>query len=161
MNHKLLFDDLLDDEFELIAIHCSVEDYRMAYLLNACLNVSFARKPKDLDIGRGGKEIHFSLYEYDDKVKHTLYQLVSNIAIVSPLAENSRADESTSLFSSEPNRHYLIPEYKCDYFIKLSSEFGKIPVKENISKINDIRQVISVYSVAIDDLKSPYNLIFD
>ena len=47
--HKLHVDDFYDDSFSLIAIHCSLEDYRLAYLLNKHLNISLVRKPQDLD----------------------------------------------------------------------------------------------------------------
>jgi hypothetical protein len=45
--------------------------------------------------------------------------------------------------------------------LKIASDSGKIKVKEIVSKINEIRQVISAYNVAVEKLKSKNNLIFD
>ena len=47
--HKLLVDDFYDDTYILIAIHCRLEDYRLAYLLNQSLELNLRRKPNDLD----------------------------------------------------------------------------------------------------------------
>ena len=35
--HKLLVDDFEDESYALLAIHCDVEDYRLAYFLNQTL----------------------------------------------------------------------------------------------------------------------------
>jgi len=37
--HKLLVDDFYDASFSLLAIHCRLEDYRLAYLLNMYLEL--------------------------------------------------------------------------------------------------------------------------
>ena len=47
--HKLLVDDFYDDDYKLIAVHCRLEDYRLAYLLNKSLNLRLMRKEDDLD----------------------------------------------------------------------------------------------------------------
>ena len=47
--HKLLVDDFYDATYKLIAIHCRLEDYRLAYLLNQSLNLKLERNPNDLD----------------------------------------------------------------------------------------------------------------
>ena len=46
--HKLVLDDF-DNPFKLIAIHCSSEDYKLAFLLNRHLNLKLARTRKDHD----------------------------------------------------------------------------------------------------------------
>lgn len=160
MRHRLEFDDLFEDEYELIAIHCSMEIYRMAYMLNAHLNVSFRRKEKDLDFTLKGKKIHYALYEFDNLKKHHIYQLVCNSTVTTEFKSSDKSSNNI-LFDKGDNRHFLIPELKCDFLIKISSESGRVPVKEIVSKINEIKQVISVYAVDPMDLKSRNNLIFE
>lgn len=157
MHHKLEFDDLFEDEYELIAIHCSLEIYRMAYMLNAHLGISLSRKKKDLDFTIKGDHVHYALYEFDDSKKHLTYQLVSN----SMIAIENKLNSMDGLFVTSDHRHFLIPELKCDFLIKISSESGRVPLKEIISRINEIKQVISVYAVDPMDLKSRNNLIFE
>lgn len=160
MRHRLEFDDLFEDEYELIAIHCSMEIYRMAYMLNVYLGISFRRKEKDLDFTLKGKKIHYALYEHDDLKKHHIYQLVSNGMVTNEMVSVDKLS-NTTLFDNGNNKHFLIPELKCDFLIKISSESGRVPIKEIVSKINEIKQVISVYAVDPMDLKSRNNLIFE
>ena len=51
--HKLVLDDVFEEAlYTLIAIHCTVEDYRLAYLLNKYLGINLVRKSKDLDYNK-------------------------------------------------------------------------------------------------------------
>ena len=48
--HKLVLDDFLEEaSYTLIAIHCTIEDFRLAYLLNKHLGINLTRKTSDLD----------------------------------------------------------------------------------------------------------------
>ena len=61
--HKLILEDVFEDTLcTLIAIHCSIEDYRLAYLLNKYLGISLTRKPEDLDFNKGTTK--YSIFEY-------------------------------------------------------------------------------------------------
>ena len=42
INHKLVLENDFQEEFSLIAIHCSEEPYKMAYMINkaGCLTIS-------------------------------------------------------------------------------------------------------------------------
>ena len=51
--HRLQVDDFYDESFKLLAIHCRLEDYRLAYLLNKNLNLNLKRKDEDLDFELG------------------------------------------------------------------------------------------------------------
>ncbi len=44
--HKLILGDDFQDEFSLIAIHCSDEPYKMAYMLNKKIPLRLERKKK-------------------------------------------------------------------------------------------------------------------
>ena len=47
--HKLLVDDFEDANYSLLAIHCDIEDYRLAYFLNQNLAIRLVRTKEDLD----------------------------------------------------------------------------------------------------------------
>ena len=46
--HKLIVDDFIDESYALFAIHCDMEDYRLAYFLNQYLDLKLIRKPEDI-----------------------------------------------------------------------------------------------------------------
>ena len=50
--HKLLVDDFEDANYSLLAIHCDIEDYRLAYFLNQNLATRLVRTKEDLDFTR-------------------------------------------------------------------------------------------------------------
>ena len=158
--HKLFEDDFEEDNYTLIAIHCSAEDYRLAYLLNKTLDLKLARKQEDLDYNY--MEASFSIYEWDDEKNFVTWNLVANIS----RKEVELVASAGSLFSEQQGKRtvskYLIPERKkVDYFIKISSESYIKSPKIILSKINAIAEVITAYILEANQLKSKNNLIFE
>jgi hypothetical protein len=158
--HKLFENDFEEDSYTLIAIHCSTEDYRLAYLLNRNLNLKLARKHKDLDYNY--MEASFSIYEWNDKKNFVTWNLVSN----SSKKEVEQMASAGSLFSNHQGKRTiskrLIPERKkVDYFVKISSESHIKSPKIILSKINAIAEVITAYILDANQLKSKNNLIFE
>ena len=48
--HKLILEDVFNEvSYTLIGIHCTIEDYRVAYLLNKYLGINLVRSKEDLD----------------------------------------------------------------------------------------------------------------
>ncbi|PTX60597.1 hypothetical protein C8N46_106243 [Kordia periserrulae] len=158
--HKLFEDDFEDDTYTLIAIHCSAEDYRLAYLLNSNLNLRLARKEEDLDYNY--MEASFSIYEWNDEKNFVKWNLVANTS----KKEVEQVASAGSLFSEQTGKRtvskYLIPEQKrVDYFVKISSENHVKSPKIILSNINAIAEVITAYIVDANQLKSKNNLIFE
>ncbi|MEM6719842.1 MAG: IPExxxVDY family protein [Bacteroidota bacterium] len=158
--HKLFEDDFEEDTYTLIAIHCSAEDYRLAYLLNSNLDLKLARKPEDLDYNY--MEASFSIYEWDDKKNFVTWNLVANTS----RQEVEQIASAGSLFSNQQGKRtvskYLIPERKkVDYFVKISHENQLKAPKIILSKINAIAEVITAYILDTEQLKSKNNLIFE
>ena len=75
--HKLLVDDFYDDTYKLIAIHCGLEDYRLAYLLNQSLELNLKRKSKDLDFEY--LKSSYSIFEWNNVSQFVTWNLVSNV----------------------------------------------------------------------------------
>lgn len=156
--HKLLVDDFYDTSFSLIAIHCRLEDYRLAYLLNHHLNVNLRRLPQDLDYKYFAAS--YSIYQWVDEHNFTTWNLVSNIC----KKEEDSLQSSGSLFNSDRKvlkTYQLLPEFKkVDYFIKISTDDGQIDETKLLEKLNKIPQLITSYSIEVENIKSKDNLIF-
>lgn len=159
--HKLVLDDVFEEAYKLIAIHSSVEEFKLAFLLNKNLNLRLARSRKDIDFQIEGMRILFSLYSYEDQYKYCDFHLVSNIS----KAEYLSTAESDSLFGKNETtlkKSYLLPEFKkVDFFLKIEEETDMISEKLLLEKIREIPQISLAYSIDHEKIKSKENLIFD
>ena len=158
--HKLILDDTCSESlYTLFAIHCRLEDYRLAYLLNKHLGITLSRKASDLDFKNG--QISYSIYEWKDDKQLITWSLVSNICKTEELQESNY----TSLFDNQEKitkTFQLIPEYKTvNYFLKIDSEFNFSKEKYILDNILDIPQIATAYHIKdSNELKSKDNLIF-
>ncbi|TJY38185.1 IPExxxVDY family protein [Pontimicrobium aquaticum] len=157
--HKLLVDDFDIETYSLLAIHCTLEDYRIAYLLNKQLQISLQRKQQDIDVQYTASS--FPIYEWKDKNQQTIWNLVSNVC---KKEEDSMAS-SGSLFETQNKilrTHNLIPEYKkVNYLLKINNDGNFINERAIIHKIQEMPQVAAVFSINVSQLKSKDNLIFN
>lgn len=158
--HKLVLDDVFEDlNYSLIAIHCSLEDYRLAYLLNKELSLNLARNEEDLDFEN--MSTSYSIYEWEDMGHQAVWNLVSNVY----RKETDTANFSDSLFGDNEKTvqtHNLISEHKnVDYFLRISSETTFSNDKTIVNRIQEIPQIITAYAVDVTKLKSRNNLIFN
>ncbi|WP_396602486.1 IPExxxVDY family protein [Algibacter sp. R77976] len=158
--HKLILDDSFDEVlYTLIALHCRLEDYRLAYLLNKYLGITLSRKATDLDYNNG--QVSYSIYEWEDEKQLITWSLVSNICKTEELQQTN----NTSLFDNQEKitkTFQLLPEYKTvNYFLKIDSEFSFSKEKYILDSILKIPQIATAYSVDSSQLKSKDNLIFN
>jgi len=157
--HKLFVDDFEEEPFTLLAIHCTLKDSRMAYLLNKHLNIGLCRKSQDLDFEY--TEASYSIYEWSDEEQLIDWFLVSNIC----KKEENTLTSSGSLFDSTNKvlrTHNLVPEFKnVNYLLKIENEGHLFNEKAVISKIQEIPQVVAAYSIDVSQLKLKENLIFN
>ncbi|MBP0905648.1 IPExxxVDY family protein [Mariniflexile gromovii] len=157
--HKLILDDIFDEvDCTLIAIHCTIEDYRLAYLLNKNLSTNLARRRSNLDFSFNNAT--YSIFEWEDSKQLINWSLVSNICKTEILKKHN----FNSLFSAEEKviqTTYLVPEYKAvNYFLKIDNEFSLSKENNILKKILEVQQVATAYSIDINQLKSKDNLIF-
>ena len=158
--HKLNLEDFLEDvDYILIAIHSRLEDYRLAYYLNQNLDLSLKRKEQDIDYKYFSAA--YSIFEWKDDTNLITYNLVCNIC----KREEDSLQSSGSLFTNEEKitkSYNLIPELKnVDYLMKITKEDLQISEQLIVSKIQQIPQVITTYTVNVDQIKSKDNLIFN
>jgi len=156
--HKLFVDDFYDSSFSLIAIHCRLEDYRLAYLLNKYLKLNLERKENDLDYNYFAAT--YSIYEWENKEEYMTWNLVSNVC----RKEEDSLQSSGSLFeisNTVLKTYHLIPELKgVDYLLKIYNEAQMFHEKLVIHKLQSIPQIITTYNVDVEQLKSKEYLIF-
>ncbi|MGC1632707.1 MAG: IPExxxVDY family protein [Gelidibacter sp.] len=156
--HKLLVDDFYDASYSLLAIHCRLEDYRLAYLLNKHLKLNLKRQPQDLDYKYFAAT--YSIYEWNDEEHFATWHMVSNVC----KKEEDSLQSSGSLFSTNEKvlkTYHLLPELKnVDYLIKISNDDRYFDEKEMLERIQAIPQIITTYTIDVDQLKSKENLIF-
>jgi len=156
--HKLLVDDFCDDSFVLIAIHCRLEDYRVAYLINQHLGINLTRCPNDLDLNYTASS--YALFDWYDAVNDENWNLVANVC----KKEEESVSSSGVLFNEElkvTKTYNLLPELsQVDFFLKISNDRGIVNDKYINNKLQQIPQIITNYKVSESQIKSKEHLIF-
>ena len=154
--HRLHIDDFEEIDYELIAIHTSLEDYRVAYFLNQQLPILLSRSKAEIQISNKQGTTSFSRFIYEDSDSDSFWSLIQNRNVIS-----SSDDESADLFLNMQfaANVYLLPELKkADYFLKI--ENSDTSVEAIIEELQSIKQIAALYSVDISKLKNKNNLIF-
>ena len=147
--------DICEEEYSLIGIHTTLEDYKLAYLLNKYLGTRFYKSKKDLCLEKMKKRTSFSIFNFSNIEYDFEWFLISN----SSKKENQTT--SKELLLTSETKTYLIPEKKkVDFFIKITGNIQYSFVAKTVNKIKDIDQVITSYSVDKNTLKSKDFLIF-
>ncbi|WP_299121563.1 IPExxxVDY family protein [uncultured Winogradskyella sp.] len=156
--HKLQVDDFYDDTYKLIAIHCGLEDYRLAYLLNKNLDLNLKRKVEDLDFKY--LKSSYSIFEWENELEYVRWNLISNVC----KKEEDGLYSTGTLFETNHKvlkTFNLISEYKnVDYFIKISDEIKNVSERLILNKLHSIPQIITSYTVDPLKIKSKDHLIF-
>ncbi|SHG86026.1 IPExxxVDY family protein [Winogradskyella jejuensis] len=156
--HKLLVDDFYDETYVLIAIHCRLEDYRLAYMINKFLAINLERKEKDLDLNYTSSS--YPVYEWYNAANDITWNLIANIC----RKEEESVTSSGVLFNDDKQitkTYNLIPELKqVDFFIKISNDTRQVNEKLIISKLQSIPHIITSYTVDLSKVKSKEHLIF-
>lgn len=153
--HSLELNDFSDNNYTLIGIHSTLEEYKLAYVLNQKLNTQFVRAKYSLDFENKNNNATFSIYEFINTKFSQSWFLISN------QFTNYLDGISTGLFPSNEITTYLIPEKKkVDFFLKLEGDFNFDYIAKKVEEINSINQVITSYKIDPNTLKSKDFLIF-
>tara|TARA_R110000868_G_scaffold150807_2_gene374285 strand:+ start:562 stop:1026 length:465 start_codon:yes stop_codon:yes gene_type:complete len=150
--HKMSL-DFYEDSFALIAMHCSLEDFTLAYTINKHLKCNFKRRHQNLVFSNS---ISLPVFEWKDTINDRYWTLIANTS------QTEERVTSTGFFTDEPSfkKQHLIPEYKnVDYFLKLEQEDLDSEVTI-LKSILAIPKIITAYTINTDTLKSKNNLIF-
>lgn len=145
-------DDFCEENYVLIALHCGLEDYALAYALNRALKINLKRSEKDLDISN---ETSFPIYDWKDKLNERYWTLIVNISVKEEYLEYH------DLFSDETSStvYHVLPEYKdVDYLLKIEQEEDEVD-SGMLDSILEIPKIITAYQIETDKIKSKQNLI--
>jgi hypothetical protein len=159
--HKLHLEEFDEIDYQLIAIHSPLEDYRLAYFINQNLPVNLKKSNSNIHISNKEGETQFTRFIFEDEKKDVCWSLIQNQndVVVSINSENQGlfANSNTN-FST---KIYLIPEFKrVDYFLKIENADDLIDINSITDSIKRIDRVSTVYAVEVEKIKSKNNLIF-
>lgn len=147
--------DFCEENYYLIGIHSTLEDFKLAYLLNKTLNTKFYKSKKDFEFVREKKNVSFSIYDYENVNLDSVWSLIANSY------RRTNQPVSEELFLASETKTYLVPEKKkVDFFLKMCGRTAYDVVIEVINKIKNIENVITAYSIDKNSLKSKDFLIF-
>jgi hypothetical protein len=154
--HKIQINDFISDDYELIAIHSSLEDFKLAYSLNVVLGIQLSKSLSYVEIAIPEGKSAFINYIFDDKKNDIVWTLIENKATII----NSNK-QTSSLFEQIDITVFLLPEFKkTDYLLKIENIDYGFESESIIEKIQEIKNVTTAYTIDITNLKSKNNLIF-
>jgi len=126
--NKLVLDNLIEDDFSLIAIHCSSEIYKVVFYINKLLGLHLKRMPKDVDYRYPEGLAFYELYHYYSQKEGFDYYVVSNKFKI----KVNHLQSNGLLFEEETKKQAnLVPEYKnVDCFLKIENNGETINLKK-------------------------------
>jgi ribosomal protein L28 len=158
--HKLHIEDFDEIDYQLIAIHSTLEDYRLAYYINQNLPINLKKGNCNIQISNKEGETQFTRFIFEDSkdISWNLVQNKNDVFAPSQKSNQGLFAESNNKFST---KIYLIPEFKkVDFFLKIENGEVKIDVSKITNCIKKIDRVSTVYAVEVEKIKSKNNLIF-
>mgnify|MGYP000959654648 CR=1 FL=1 len=159
--HKLDLGEFDEIDYDLIAIHTSLEDYRLAFFINQKLPINLSKSENEIQINIKEGETKFSRFSYQDIEKTISWNLIQNRNEVI----QQKNEKSQNLFSNinmeVSTKVYLLPEFKkVDYFLKIENMEDDGNVIEIQALLNTIENVSMAYFVETNKIKAKNNLIF-
>jgi len=155
---KFIFQEEEPTHYHLLAIHSVLIDYRLAFFLNKHLNIELKRAFNDLDIS--GQNGFYSFFQYEDEDNLLNWNLISNSSHTSVRNEikESQLFKDTEV---ELKKYKLINELsQVDFFLKIEYHADYINANQIIKSINEIPNIISVYTLNLKNIKNKENLNF-
>lgn len=159
--HKLDFGEFDEIDYHLIAIHTSLEDYRLAYFVNQKLLINLSKSKNEIQINIKEGETKFSRFSYQDTEKIISWNLIQNKNEVIQHKNDNRQNLFSNINLEVSTKVYLLPEFKkVDYFLKIENMEDDGNVIEIQSLLNTIESISTAYSVETNKIKAKNNLIF-
>ena len=159
--HKLDFDDFDEIDYHLIAIHTSLEDYRLAYFINQKLSINLNKNENEIQINIKEGETKFSRFYYYDTEKTISWNLIQNKNEVIQQKNENEQNLFSNINVEVSTKVYLLPEFKkVDYFLKIENTEETMNLLETQTLLNTIDSISAVYVVETDKIKAKNNLIF-
>jgi hypothetical protein len=159
--HKLDLGEFDEIDYYLIAIHTSLEDYRLAYFINQKLPINLSKSKNEIQINIKEGETNFSRFYYNDTEKKISWNLIQNKNEVIQYKKGSTQNLFSNVTMEVSTKVFLLPEFKkVDYFLKIENNEDTMNVSKIQILLNTIDNVSTVYTVDTNQIKSKNNLIF-
>lgn len=155
--HKLSIEAFEDSAYEAIAIHTSLEPYRLAFFINKALSILLYKKTHIVDAPKGFNILECFYFEQPE------------IEVTWWLFENKQASNQQDLtrefglFENEDTKPqaYVLPELKNTHFIlKIEGDLETFNLEIVLKKIQEIPSISTVYTITKKQIKNKNNLIF-
>jgi hypothetical protein len=157
--HKLQIEVDEEVDFEIIAIHSTLEDHRLAYFINQKLDVLLSKNKKEIVISIKEGKAHFSRFSFENPDNDIFWDLIQNkneVVIQKKYADKNLFENTSHEVATNV---YLLPEFKkVDFILKIQN--SEINTNTIVNTINKIDRIITVYPLEVATIKSKNNLIF-
>jgi hypothetical protein len=159
--HKLDLGEFDEIDYSLIAIHTSLEDFRLAYFINQKLPIKLSKSKDEVHINIKEGETSFSRFYYYDLEKAISWNLIQNKNEVSQQKKNTLHNLFSGITLDITTRVFLLPEFKkADFFLKIENTEDTMHVSKIKTILNTIDSISALYTVDTNQIKSKNNLIF-
>ncbi len=158
---KLHLDEFDEVDYELIAIHSVLEDFRLAYFINQKLPVILSKNKEGMAVKTKDGEAVFSIFSYTDESSDTKWSLVQN---KNEIIVKKKSTGQNLFLNNDVEIEYpvfLLQELRrVDYFLKIENNSGAFETETLLRILNTIDRITAVYAVIPEKIKSKNNLIF-
>ena len=159
--HKLDLGEFDEIDYYLIAIHTSLEDYRLAFFINQILPINLSKSKSEIQINIKEGETNFSRFYYNDEESAITWNLIQNKNEVIQYKKGNTQNLFSNVTMEVSTKVFLLPEFKkADYFLKIENNDDAMNVSKIQILLNTIDSVSTVYTVDTNQIKSKNNLIF-
>ncbi len=159
--HKIHLDEFEKSNYLLVAIHTSLEEYRLAYFINQKLPINLSKCKKEIQIKSKEGETQFARYIFEDKKNGFFWNLIQNKNEITIQNKKNNQGLFTNTQNSFAAKVYLLPEFKnVDYLLKIENIEDSLEIPKITTLLNTIERVSTVYTIEIENIKSKNNLIF-
>ena len=156
--HRLSIDEFDEINYDLIAIHTSLEGYRLAYFINQKLPVLLGKNLNEIPASHKEGDTWFSRFTFENDETETAWNLIQNKNEIK-IPRKKSTPANLFAVAEVTTRTYLLPEFKkVDYFLKVENALES--ADEIIDRLHTIDRVSAVYTVDASQVKSKNNLIF-
>jgi hypothetical protein len=159
--HKLDLGEFDEIDYYLLAIHTSLEDYRLAYFINQKLPITLSKSKEEVQISSKEGETSFTRFYYYDSEHAVSWNLIQNKNELLLQKPKLSSDLFSNVSMDSARKVFLLPEFKkSDYFLKIENTEDTIDLVKIKTILNTIEKVTTIYSVDTNQIKSKNNLIF-
>ncbi|WP_269226960.1 IPExxxVDY family protein [Flavobacterium eburneipallidum] len=159
--HKLDFGEFDEIDYQLIAIHTSLEDYRLAYFINQKLFINLSKNENEILINIKEGETKFTRFYSFDVEKGISWNLIQNKNEVIQQKNNNSQNLFSNVTMEVATKVYLLSEFKkVDYFLKIENLDETKNLEAILTQLNTIDNLSTAYQIDINKIKAKNNLIF-